>query len=363
MHRGSFALFDIPGFYSTHLLIYFGGSKVFVALGQENGTFNSFKVAKSTSFTVFQGWDNYEKNPRHVADVNGDDRADIISFGDNVVVVALGQENGTFDSNISAISNFTPGQGWANLNQYPRQVADVNGDGCADIIGFGGNKVFVALEQENGTFNSFKVAKSTSFTMAQGWDNYEKNPRQVADVNSDGRADIIGFGDNNVAVALGQTNGTFGGNINAITNFTPGAGGWSNFESRPRQVADVNADGRADIVGFGINKIVVALGQTDGTFDVINYNTFGSDLFNLGDWNSFNQNPRHIADVTGDGKADVIAFGANTVYVEDDLISSGIITDRITDFNGNQGDKLVISKDQFGINSLGDLNWSFDNFK
>ncbi len=41
--------------------------------------------------------------------------------------------------------------------------------------------------------------------------------------------------------------------------YAPEAGGWSSDDSYPRQLADVNADGRADIVGFGNAGVWVAL--------------------------------------------------------------------------------------------------------
>ena len=43
------------------------------------------------------------------------------------------------------LNNYTLGQGWNSFDQYPRQLADVNGDGRADIVGFGSNGVYVAL--------------------------------------------------------------------------------------------------------------------------------------------------------------------------------------------------------------------------
>jgi hypothetical protein len=35
------------------------------------------------------------------------------------------------------LSNFGKKQGWTSYNLYPRTTGDVNGDGKADVIGFG----------------------------------------------------------------------------------------------------------------------------------------------------------------------------------------------------------------------------------
>lgn len=39
--------------------------------------------------------------------------------------------------NIRSDTRFTPSSTWASMNVYPRQIRDINEDGRADIIGFG----------------------------------------------------------------------------------------------------------------------------------------------------------------------------------------------------------------------------------
>ena len=165
-----------------------------------------------------------------------------------------------YETNILAISNFGDSQGWNSFDQYPRQVADVNGDGRADIIGFGDENVLVSLGESNGTFGSAIVAKDNEFTINQGgWDSFDKYPRQVADVNGDGRADIIGFGSDNVLVSLGESNGTFGSAIVADDEFNLNQELLTGFGEYPRLIGDVNGDGRADIVEFAEDGTYVAL--------------------------------------------------------------------------------------------------------
>ena len=85
-------------------------------------------------------------------------------------------------------------------------------------------------------------------------------------MNGDGRADIVGFGEAGTYVALGQADGSFANARLAIAEFGRGAGGWVSEDTYPREVGDVNGDGRADIVGFGEAGTYVALGQADGSF-------------------------------------------------------------------------------------------------
>ncbi|MBD2532847.1 VCBS repeat-containing protein [Nostoc flagelliforme FACHB-838] len=262
---------------------------------------------------------NFGKYPRQVADVNGDSRADIVGFADNAVYVSLGQSNGTFsEAFIARNDNFTVKKGkWTCFNKYPRQLADVNGDDRADIIGFANNAVYVSLGQSNGTFGEAFVAKNDDFTVNKGgWTSFDKYPRQLADINGDGRADIIGLANNAVYVSLGQSNGTFGEAFVAKNDdFTVNKGGWTSFDKYPRQLADINGDGRADIIGLANNAVYVSLGQSNGTFGEAFVAKNDDFTVNKGGWTSFDKYPRQLADVNGDGRADIVGFGYDNVFV------------------------------------------------
>ena len=103
-----------------------------------------------------------------------------------------------------SISAFGPwAGGWSSDDTYPREVADVNGDGMADIIEFGQYGVWVALATGNGNFAQPGFELSAFGVNAGGWSSDDAYPREVADVNGDGMADIIGFG--NAGVYVFQT--------------------------------------------------------------------------------------------------------------------------------------------------------------
>jgi FG-GAP-like repeat/RTX calcium-binding nonapeptide repeat (4 copies) len=291
------------------------------------------------------GWTSFNSYPRQLADVNGDGRADIVGFGQDTVYVSFGQANGTFSAPIVGLSGeFTPlGGGWTNFNTYPRQLADVNGDGRADIVGFGLDTVYVSLGQTNGTFSGFITGLSGEFTaQGGGWTSFDKYPRKLADVNGDGRADIVGFGQDTVYVSFGQAGGTFSAPIVGLSgDFTALAGGWTTFNSRPRQVADINGDGRADIVGFGNDTVFVAFGQANGTFGGFTDNLSGDFTERGSGWTNFDRYPRQVADINGDGRADIVGFGRDTVYIAlaggdgNDLLDGGEDNDTLEGGTGN----------------------------
>ena len=129
-----------------------------------------------------------------------------------------------------------------NRHTYPRQLADVNGDGLDDIVGFGEFSVFVALNNGDGTFGPAQratIGGGDDFTRRNGgWTDQNTYPRQLADINGDGDADIVGFGKFSVFVALNNGNGTFGpaqrATIGGGDNFTRRNGGWTDQNTYPR---------------------------------------------------------------------------------------------------------------------------------
>jgi Ca2+-binding RTX toxin-like protein len=275
-------------------------------------------IGRNDIFTVNDnGWTNQNSYPRQLADVNGDGRDDIVAFGQFDVWVALGNNNGTFGNPFVARPDIftTTDGGWTSQDLYPRQVADVNGDGRADIVGFGQFDVWVSLGNSNGTFGNPFVARPDMFTTTDGgWTSQNSYPRQLADVNGDGRDDIVGFGLDNVYVSLGNINGTFGNPLVGIQAHFTSNHTWTSQNSYPRQLADVNGDGRADIVGFGLDNVYVSLGNSNGTFSnpLVGIQAHFTSNHT---WTSQNSYPRQLADVNGDGRADIVGFGKDYVYV------------------------------------------------
>jgi hypothetical protein len=182
-------------------------------------------------------------------------------------------------------------------------------------IGFGQARVYVSLATGDGHFAAPTFELPEFGTSAGGWSSDDTYPRRVADVNGDGMADIVGFGNAGVYVSLATGGGNFAAPTFALSTFGT-AGGWASENIYPRKVADVNADGRADIVGFGPPGVYVALGNAEGTFDLptTDLNAFGTGPF-AGGWTSEDQYPRLMADVTGDHAADIVGFGYNGVYI------------------------------------------------
>ncbi|CAO3433707.1 hemolysin-type calcium binding protein [Azospirillum endophyticum] len=102
------------------------------------------------------------------------------------------------------------------------------------------------------------VALSSWFTLNTTWNSQDRHPRQLADVNGDGRADIIGFADAGAYVAFGRADGTFSAAQTGFLGWYGNGNTWTSQNITPRQVADVDGDGRADIIGFASAYVAVS---------------------------------------------------------------------------------------------------------
>jgi hypothetical protein len=148
-----------------------------------------------------------ERNPRAVIDISGEDLADIVGFGDTGVWTALGKGDGTFQPPHVVLADFGDVAGGWRVDKHPRLLADLRGNGRADIVGFGDAGVYVALSNGDGTFADPQFALA-DFGHDQGW-RVDRHPRFVADITGNGFADIVGFGDAGVYIAFGNGDGTF----------------------------------------------------------------------------------------------------------------------------------------------------------
>ncbi|MBZ5714055.1 FG-GAP repeat domain-containing protein [Nannocystis pusilla] len=246
------------------------------------------------------------RHVRSLADVDGDELPDVVGFGDYGVYVSR-----------STGSSFTPPELWIDafaeevgswrVDRNPRLLADVDGDGRSDIVGFGNDGVHVSLSTGTG-FTSPELWVDAFGHDAGDWRSY-RHIRTVADVDADGRHDVVGFGNAGVFVSLSQATGFRSPSL-WLANF--GCDGKWRIDRHPRLLADVDGDRRPDIVGFGTYGVVVSL-ATAGSYawPQPGVESFG---YHAGEWR-VDKHPRVMADVDGDDLADIVGFGEDGTYV------------------------------------------------
>jgi hypothetical protein len=285
-------------------------------------------------------WSYQSQYPRFLADVNGDGLADVVGFGRAGAYVSL--STGTsFDPQALWVAAFGyAAGGWTSQDKYPRTLADVNGDGRADVVGFAASGVYVSLSTGTGFDSPTRWIAGYGYA-AGGWTSQDKYPRFLADVNGDGRADVVGFAASGVYVSL-STGTSFGTPTRWIASYGYSTGGWTSQDLYPRMLADVNGDGKADVVGFASGGAYASLSTGNGfATPVLWIRAFG---VSAGSWTSQDRYPRMLADMNGDGKADIVGFGGTGAVVS---LSTG----------SSFGVALPWSRD-FGANAAG---WSSQN--
>jgi hypothetical protein len=246
-----------------------------------------------------------DKHVRLVGDVNDDGRDDVVGFGDAGVYVSLSTGSG-YAAPQMFINDFGYDQGW-RVEKHARMLADVNADGRTDIVAFGDAGVFVALSGSN-LFYPWQFAVA-DFGYDSGW-RVDRHPRMLADVNADGRPDIVGFGDAGVIVSLSTGGATFAPPQLWSSEFGYNSG-WR-VDRHPRLLADVNGDGRADIIGFGDAGVYLSL-SAGGAFLPAQL-VVGDFGYVAGSWRT-DRHLRMVRDVNGDGFPDIVGFGDAGVYV------------------------------------------------
>ncbi|MGH7912552.1 MAG: FG-GAP repeat domain-containing protein [Candidatus Dormibacteraceae bacterium] len=283
----------------------FGDAGVWTAVSTPIGTYQEplYRVA---DFGYEQGW-RVEKHVRLLADLNNDRCADIVAFGDAGVYTAHSQGDGGFaytPDPLPAVPDFGYDQGW-RVDRHPRLTGDLSGGGGASIVGFGDAGVYVAHNDGSGTFTFTPVPVIQNFGYGAGGWRVDKHPRVLADITGTGRDSIVAFGYDGVWTAVTNPDGSFKPEALVLPNFGYNQG-WR-VGKHLRILADVDGDGAADIVGFGDAGVYVALSNRDGTFrgpvPLLSLPGLGYDQ----GWR-VGEHPRFLADVDNDQKAEIVAF-------------------------------------------------------
>ncbi|WP_157232274.1 M57 family metalloprotease [Hyalangium minutum] len=229
---------------------------------------------------------NYSGYQFHVADVTGDGRAEVVGINPaDERAVVWASTGGGFSGGVEWLN------GPYNYSGYQFHVADVNGDGRADVVGINpADERAVVWASTGGGF-------SGGVEWLNGPYNYSGYQFHVADVTGDGRAEVVGISAaDERAVVWASTGGSFSGGVEWLN-------GPYNYSGYQFHVADVNRDGRAEVVGISpADERAVVWASTGGSF------SGGVEWLN-GPYN-YSGYQFHVADVTGDGRAEVVGISA-----------------------------------------------------
>jgi hypothetical protein len=249
-------------------------------------------------------WDgpyNFSSYRFHLADIDGDGRADLFvtrnEYGKAEVAYRLWTGGG-----FGASSTVIDWSGPYDYTWHGFQFPDIDGDGRADLV--------ITRAEDGRAQVDFALFNGSGFGAFQNvftWDgpyNYTGYSYQFADANGDGKADLFviradyypptGTAYALLALSTGQSFGAF------ATIFDWGSGPYD-LSAYRFQLADLNGDGRADLVSSrainGRAEVAYALSRGD---------SFAS-FVNVLEWNGADYSNRrfHCVDITGRGRADL----------------------------------------------------------
>jgi hypothetical protein len=271
-------------------------SGIGVLLGNGDGTFQG-PAAYLSGGTFLQSV--------AVADVNGDGRLDLLAVNACAFVNARNCSGTLRNGNVAVLMNSGFGTFYrpntfnsGGISPTSVAVVDLRGNGSHDLAVANFNSGTVGVLLQNG--NGFRTAVTYS---AQGgavsW-------VVAADVNGDGKADLVVADGSGVGVLLGNGDGT----LQPIVTYSSGGS-----QATSIAVADVNGDGKPDLIlaNSGSGTVGALLGNGDGTFQkALTYHS-GGGAYSVA-----------IADVNGDAKPDLLVANFDSATVGVLLNNSGI---------------------------------------
>lgn len=273
-------------------------------MGNGDGTFGEFRYV----LNAFGSNGRPSPMSLHVADANVDGRTDIYAFSHGRVDIAPASGGGNYAAPYLASTEFTADR--FDFNHF--KLADIGGDARPDVLFIRhvpGIAPMSAIARRDGTCG-------TSQTSTNNSDQSGNAIFRTAGVTGDGYADAVRFG-NDVNTYTGRAVGagtftTFGVGVGVgHFGYNNGAGYGTATQPSP-SIGNVSNDHRANLVGFSSSGVVSATSRGDGTFDAARRVNAG---FGSGRGWTVAQHPRLLADVTGEGWADVVGFGNAGVFV------------------------------------------------
>jgi RHS repeat-associated protein len=232
-----------------------------------------------------------------VGDFDGDGLTDFAQYvpGSAGVLVCYSGGNGTFSCVNKSLPTVSGGQ---------LLVGDFNGDGLTDFVEVGTSGIETCLSAGRSTDNNCNNTTPSGYTNFGGTGTHFL----AGDYDGDGLADVLEVSDGSANVQLLYSNGD--GTFGVFFPTLPGSVTFSTNGQSSWFVGDFNGDGLTDYAIFSVN----ANGGSGGLFTCLstgrtsNPNCYSSSATVPTKSGGGVYTPSFVADLNGDGRADIVTF-------------------------------------------------------
>jgi RHS repeat-associated protein len=216
-------------------------------------------------------------------DLNGDGRTDFATFNNGRIwtYLAKADDSGHFEAPIEYNT-----EAWQIEPLYV-WVADINGDGRMDLVSRKNGQLHTHLSNLSGTTGNFSYLASSAIPDYQ----IDRDHVWPGDYNGDGKQDLLSFKNGDLWALLSDGAGGY----TAVNTTVYGA----NFNASQAWSGDFNSDGLMDIASLVNGSLNTYLSKGNGSFADKVATSPGSYTFdNIYTW---------AIDVNGDGKTDLVS--------------------------------------------------------
>jgi len=268
-----------------------GDGKNEVVVANERSGISVYRLDNAGALVARKDYASTSTDKIKIADVNNDGRLDVV--GTKLV---------WYQKASSDLAD--PLNAPVNLDTYGMDldVGDVNNDGLTDIVVMRDQglepKISVITQKPDGTL-------STSVTYDLGSVYISPHGVAVGDINGDNKMEVVvSYGGNSPDAHLGVFTQNSLGTLDPVVSYT------SYDCPEPVEIADVNGDGRKDIIFLhgGWNKAGVYLQAADGTLRP-------EELYSIPYASHYNPHGLAVGDINGDGKPDIVIADYNNGLV------------------------------------------------
>lgn len=287
--------------------------KIDIIIGSANTTVKGLYVFRNTSigsgnisFTRVDFSADNNLNNFAVGDLDGDGKPEIVASNTSGSMVSVYKNTSTPGNVLLAKTNFA-----ANASGSGIAIGDVDGDGKPEILVADQGGPYLSVFRNtvtNGTIDATSFATKVDFDLGTSGFHYTVS---LGDLDGDGKLDIVVSQGSGTSVSVFRNTGTAGtisaSSLAARFDLPLSA---SSFAS---EIADMDGDGKLDIVATAGSKIAVFRNKING--GSLTSGSFANGVEYAADAGSLSSpNAMAIADINSDGKPDLVPSLPSSTY-------------------------------------------------